>query len=375
MSWAFERCRAQIDLGAVADNVAALTALAGGAVVCAVVKADGYGHGAVPVALTALGAGATWLGVATTAEGVALREAGITAPVLLLAEPPPGEHAMAVEADLRPVLYTAAGIDAFAAAARAARRHEVPVHLKVDTGMHRSGCEATDAVDLARRIATLGPLRLEGLMTHLAVADEPDRPETGHQLARFDEVVDRLDDHGLRPALLHTANSAGLLAHPDARRDLVRPGIAVYGLAPSDALAHVVSLRPALSLHSRVSRVARVAAGEGVSYGLRWQAPGDTVVATVSIGYADGVRRDLGLAGVPVLVGGRRRPMVGVVTMDQLLVDCGPDADVGQGDEVVLLGRQGDEEVTAGEWAATMGSISYEVVTGIGPRVPRVHVR
>lgn len=368
-----ERCVAVVDLAAIDHNVRALRACAPSAVLCAVVKGDGYGHGAVAVARAALGAGAHWLGVACAAEGAQLRLAGVDAPVLVLAEPPPADLSAVVEHDLRAVVYTAATLEALGELARA-RRARARVHLKVDTGMHRAGCRPEDAVHLATVAAGHPALELEGVMTHLATADEPGSAEVGAQLSRFDAVLGRLAASGLRPPVAHAANSAGVLAHPASHLDLVRPGIAVYGLGPLTSLAGGGRLRPALSLHARVSRVQRVPAGDGVSYGLRWQAPADTVVATVSIGYADGVRRALGLRGADVLVGGRRRPMVGVVTMDQLMVDCGPGAHVAVGDTVTLIGDQGGEHVGAGEWAAHLDTIDYEVVAAVGPRVPRRYV-
>jgi alanine racemase len=246
------------------------------------------------------------------------------------------------------------------------------VHLKVDTGMHRVGCAPDDALALARSIAVRDELHLAGVCTHLAVADEPENPYTGEQLARFDAVLAALDDAGLRPGLAHAANSAGLLVEPRARYDLVRVGIACYGLPPAPALADRAALRPALTLRARVTLVKTLPPGARVSYGLRSEVGGSGRVATVPAGYADGVPRNLGLAGGEVLVRGQRRPIIGVVTMDQLLVDLG-DVPAEPDDEVVLIGRQGDDEITATEWAERLGTINYEVVTGIGARVPRTY--
>lgn len=363
---------AEVDLAAVSHNVGVLRDAVAPAEVWAVVKADGYGHGAVPVARAALAAGAAGLCVALVQEGAALRDAGIDAPILVLSEQPPNELAALVSNGLIATTYTAEGIDALAAAA--ARRWRYPVHVKVDTGMHRVGCRPEEAVEVARRLVGRAELGLAGVFTHLAVADEPHDPYTAEQLARFDEVLGGLAEAGIRPGLVHAANSAGGLAHPAARRALVRAGIAVYGHPPGPGVAHLArGLRPALSLRGRVSFVQRRAAGERISYGLRHRFERDTVVATVPVGYADGVPRRLFAAGGEVLVGGSRCPIVGVVTMDQLMVDCGPDATVAVGDEVVLLGRQGDEEVTATEWAERLGTIAYEITCGIGARVPRVY--
>jgi alanine racemase len=361
---------AEIDLDAVSRNAAALAALAAPARLCAVVKADGYGHGAVQVAAAALAGGASWLAVALVEEGVELRRAGIGAPILVLSEPPLAAVPEAVEAGLTLTVYTAAGIEE---AARAAGRlgRETPVHLKVDTGMHRVGADPADVAALAGRVASLPVLRFEGLWTHLAVADEPDDPFTGEQLARFEKVRAELAGRGLVPEMVHAANSAGTILHPAARLDLVRCGISLYGYPPAAGVAGTVELTPALSLKAEVTMVRRLAAGERPSYGRRRPLPADSVVVTVPLGYADGVVRALGHAGGEVLVVGRRRPLAGTVTMDQLMVDCGPDAVVEVGDEVVLLGRQGAEAITADDWARLLGTISYEVLCGVGPRVDR----
>jgi alanine racemase len=365
----------EIDLDALRANVRALCSHAAPAELLAVVKANGYGHGAVPVARAALTAGASWLGVARVEEGVQLREAGIEAPVMILSEPSPAAVAEVVAHDITPVVYTEAGIDALAkGVAEAGHSHPFPVHLKVDTGMHRVGCAPDDAVALARQVAARDELALAGVCTHLAVADEPEDAYTRGQLDRFDAVLAALDDAHLRPALVHAANSAGLLAHPRAHHSLVRVGIAMYGLPPAPGLpddAGVV-LAPVMSLRARVTLVKDLPAGERLSYGLRYELDRPSRVATVPAGYADGVPRNLGLQGGEVLIGGRRLPIAGVITMDQLLVDVG-DAPVAPGDEVVLIGRQGAEEITATEWAQHLGTINYEIVTGIGARVPRTY--
>jgi alanine racemase len=362
---------AEIDLGAVAHNVRALAALSRPAAVCAVVKADGYGHGAVPVARAALAAGARWLGVALAEEGATLRDAGIDAPVLVLSEPPPSEMELVVAFGLRPTVYTRQGIEAAAKAAASSGLAPLPVHLKVDTGMHRVGADPDDVTTLARAIDEHRELALEGLWTHCAVADEPGNEFTAEQRRRFAEAVAAVRAIGVAPRILHAANSAGAIAHADLRFDMVRIGIALYGIAPAPALQGMVELRPAMSLKATVGLVRTVASGEGISYGHQHVFDDETVVATVPIGYADGVRRRLSAVGGEVLVGGVRRRIVGVVTMDQLMVDCGHDASVRRGDEVVLIGRQGDDEITADEWAARLDTIAYEIVCGIGPRVPR----
>jgi len=356
-----------VDLAAVTANAAALAAAAPSARLCAVVKADGYGHGAVAVARAALDGGADWLAVAMVEEGLELRDAGITAPVLVLSEAPTDMVAPAVQAGLTLTVYSEQSVD------EAADAGPATVHLKIDTGMHRAGADPADAVALARRVLDAG-LVLGGTFTHLARADEPDEPLTAAQLAAFESVLAELDGAGIDPGLRHAANSAGLLLHPDAHYDMVRAGIALYGIPPAADLAgtdHVAELVPALTLTSEVTTVRTLAAGEGVNYGHRWVADRDTVVAVVPVGYADGIRRDYGLRGGEVLVGGVRRPVLGVVTMDQLVVEVGDGPTVERGDEVVLLGWQGDEQVSATEWAERLGTIGYEVVCAFSARLPR----
>jgi len=371
---------AEIDLGAIRHNASVLAELVAPAGLCAVVKAWAYGHGPVRVAQAALAGGATWLAVALVEEGRQLRTAGITAPVLLLSEPATTAMREVVRSGLTPTVYSAEGVAALAVAARDGAadgsRTPTPVHVKVDTGMHRVGATPEDAIGVALDVASRPELRLEGLWTHFAVADEPDSPETARQLSQLLAVADELRSLGIEPALLHAANSAGALYHPEARLGLVRCGIALYGLAPAVALAGEAPadrLRRALSLRAQVSFVKTVQAGERLSYGLRYEVPVPSVVATVPLGYADGVTRSLGATGGQVLIGGRRYPIAGTVTMDQILVDCGPDADVAVGDVAVLLGRQGREEITAWEWAGRTGSIAYEVICGVSARVPRVY--
>jgi alanine racemase len=365
------RSWAEIDLAAVQHNVAHLRAEAAPARFCAVVKANGYGHGAAAVGAAALEAGADWLAVAQVDEAVALREAGIAAPLLVLSEPRVDEVDAAIAADVRLTVYSAACVAAIAKSVRAHRAPAVPVHLKVDTGMHRVGAAPADVVPLAKAIGDLSEVELEGVCTHCPVADEPDNPFTARQMMRFEAVLAELRASGIDPGIVHAANSAATLVVPETRYDLVRCGIAVYGVPPAPGLEGLVDLRPVLTLASEVSFVKPVGADEGVSYGHRHRTSGPTVVATVPIGYADGVFRSLPLLGQEVLIGGERRPMLGVVTMDQLMVDCGPDATVEVGDPVVLLGAQGDERITPDEWAARLGTISYEVVCAIGARVAR----
>lgn len=362
---------AEVDLGAIRANVRALRDAVAPARVLAVVKADAYGHGAIPVGRAALDAGAAWLGVALVEEGVALREAGIDAPVLVLSEPVPDAAACVVAHRLTPVVYTAPGIEALAkAVAEAGAPEPLPVHLKVDTGMHRVGASTHEAAALAQQVVDHAELRLEGVCTHFAVADEPANPYTGQQLERFDAVLRELAALGIDPGVVHTANTAGALAFPASRRDLVRVGIGLYGIAPVPELDGIVALQPALAVKARVSYVKTLRAGDAVSYGLRYELDRDARIATVPIGYGDGVPRNLANAGGEVLVRGRRCRIAGTVTMDQLMVDVG-DLPVERGEEVVLLGAQAGDAITASEWARRLGTIPYEIVCGIGPRVPR----
>ena len=366
---------AEVDLAAIRHNVAVLAERVAPAELCAVVKAFGYGHGALEVSRAALAGGATWLAVALVEEGALLRQGGIAAHVLLLSEPPPAAMADVVDLGLTPTIYTLDGLGSLIEAAVAAGRPDaIPVHVKVDTGMHRVGATHPDAVKLALAIEECPQLRFEGLWTHFAVADVPEDPFTALQHRRLQAVVDELATAGIRPPLVHACNSAGALASPTCHGDLVRCGIAVYGVAPSPALAGAAPLRPALALKAHVSFVKEVEAGAALSYGLRYRLDRPSAVATVPIGYADGVPWRLGITGGEVLIGGRRRPIAGAVTMDQILVDCGDDTTVAAGDEVVLLGSQGDERIGAWEWAERVGTIAYDVLVGIGPRVPKLYV-
>jgi alanine racemase len=359
------------------------------------VKADGYGHGAVAVGRAALEGGATWLAVATVEEGVALREAGIDAAVLVLSEPSPEAMGQAAAGRLIPTVYSLTGVEAAEQAAAAAGR-TLAVHVKVDTGMHRVGA---DPSALARTIAAvvMAPhLECGALWTHLAVADgtnEEDREFTVGQLRLFSELRRLVADLGVEIPLVHVANSAATICFPESHLDMVRCGIALFGVLPCPALeaafvdacaragasvertgTRYADLRPALSLRAEVSHVRRLEAGERPSYGRLRALSVPSVVATVPVGYADGIPRRYFSEGGTVLIGGHRRPLAGAVTMDQIMVDCGADAEVSAGDEVVLIGRQGDERLTAWDWAEVLGTISYEVLCGIGPRVPRTVV-
>jgi len=364
---------AEIDLDAIAHNIGVLRDRVAPASVWAVVKADGYGHGALGVARTALAAGAEGLCVALVQEGVELRRAGIDAPILVLSEQPPETAPHIVEHRLTPTVYRRQFVEALVDQGPSG----LPVHLKVDTGMQRVGVHPHAATSIAAAVAQQSPaLRLAGLYTHLAVADSDD-PEmiefTERQLASFERVVEQLPD----VTITHAANSAAALAHSASRRDMVRAGIAIYGISPGDGVDHLCDdLRPAMEVRARVSFVKQVRSGSRISYGLRHRFERDTTVATIPIGYADGVPRRLSAVGGEVLIGGRRYPIVGVVTMDQIMVDVG-DVDVRVGDDVTLIGEQtapsGDvERIRVEDWAHALDTIGYEIVCGISRRVPRV---
>lgn len=360
---------AEVDLAAITHNVGVLRSTAAPSELWVVVKADGYGHGAVRVGQAALAAGAVGLCVALTQEGIELRDAGLTAPVLVLSEQPADNAPAIVAHALTPTVYSVAGVRALAAAvASSVVPRPYPVHVKVDTGMHRVGVAPADLDALLRQIDLVSDtLRIDGIFTHLAVADDPGNAYNQRQLEQFSSVI----TPGWRT---HAANSAGLMAHPAARQDMVRGGIAIYGISPGPGVDDLASeLRPALSLKAKVSFVKRLAAGDAISYGLRHRFTAAATVATVPIGYADGVPRRLFTVGGQVLIAGKRRTIVGAVTMDQLMVDCGQDT-VEVGDEVVLIGRQFDAEITADEWATKLDTIAYEIVCGISKRVPRVYL-
>lgn len=362
---------AEMSASAVAHNVRFVADRVAPSQVWAVVKADGYGHGAVPTAQMALNSGASGLCVAIVDEGVILRRAGAQHPILLLSEQPAELAGYIVGYQLTPTVTTTMGAAAMGAAA-AQQGRPVPVHVKIDTGMHRVGVSPKEALHLARFIDSHEALELEGVYTHFAVADDPSHPANAAQLRLFTDTVDELRQAGISPRLVHASNSAAALAHPDARFDMVRLGIAMYGLSPGAGVTeHLDGLRPVMQLKARVSAVRWIEAGEAVSYGLRKPVASRTLIATVPLGYADGVPRSLWSTGVTALVNGKHRAYAGTVTMDQLMLDCGDDASVAPGDEVVLFGEQAGEFVGADEWARATGTIGYEITCGISARVHR----
>ncbi|WP_375480621.1 alanine racemase [uncultured Jatrophihabitans sp.] len=366
------RTEAVVDLAAITANVATLKA-GTSAELMAVVKADGYGHGLLPAARAALAGGATWLGAAIVDEAVALRAAGLTVPLLAWLWTP-GEAATVRRALAADVDLSVSGrwqLDAVVAAAREAGR-PARVHLKIDTGLSRNGAYVDDWSDLVTASAKAQAedvLDVVGVWSHFAYADEPGNPTITRQLRAFEAALDVAAAAGVRPQLRHIANSAATLTLPAAHFDLVRPGIAVYGLSPVPGQHGLV---PAMTLRAAAANVKRVRAGEGVSYGHEYTTDRATTLVLVPLGYADGVPRHAGNAG-PVQVSGRRFAISGRVCMDQVIVDVG-DHPVAPGDPVVLFGSGADGGPTAQDWADAAGTIHYEIVTRIGPRVQRVYV-
>ena len=362
---------AEVHTGLISHNVAIVAQRTAPVQVWAVVKANGYGHGAIQVANAALAGGATGLCVAIVDEGVALRRAGITAPILVLSEQPPELSDLIVGYQLTPTVATTRGAAVLAASAAAADQ-TINVHIKVDTGMHRVGVAPNETVSLASFVSSYESLTIEGVYTHFAVADDPSHPANAAQLSAFNTVLEDLSSRGINPPLVHAANSAAALANEPSRFTMVRLGIAMYGLRPGAGVADLcVGLIPAMSLKARVSAVRWVEAGEAVSYGLVRPLTKGSLIATVPIGYADGVPRALGRTNIQVLLNGVPRAIAGTITMDQLMIDCESDSSVMVGDEVVLIGKQGEHSVTADDWAEALGTIGYEIVCGISPRIFR----
>ncbi|MGW2616125.1 alanine racemase [Streptomyces sp. NPDC001500] len=373
------RARAEIDLAALRANVRTLRATARGAAFMAVVKADGYGHGALPCARAAVEAGATWLGAATPEEALALRADGaLPADVRIMCWlwTPGGPWREAVEADLDVSVSGLWALREVEQAARAAGR-PARVQLKADTGLGRNGCQPADWAELVAqslRAEREGLLRITGLWSHFACADEPGHPSVAAQLALFHEMTAHAEQAGARPEVRHIANSPATLTLPETHLDLVRPGIAMYGLSPAPELGSSadLGLRPVMTLAASLALVKRAPGGHGVSYGHHYVTPGETTLGLVPLGYADGVPRHASGTG-PVLVGGKWRTAAGRIAMDQFVVDLGGD-EIAPGAQAVLFGPGDRGEPTAQDWAQAAGTIGYEIVTRIGVRVPRVYV-
>jgi alanine racemase len=370
------RASVTVDLDAVRTSTAALVRAAGGAAVMAVVKADGYGHGMLPCARAALSAGAGWLGVAVLEEALALRAAGVDVPILSWLSAPGEPWAAGIRADVDLSAGAQWTLTEIAAATGAVGR-PARVHLKADTGLNRGGAAAADwpaLVETAARLEAEGRVAVVGVWSHFAYADTPGHPTIDGQLRAFEEAVAVAERAGLRPEVRHLANSAATLTRPDTRYDLVRPGISVYGLSPGPGVgtAAELGLVPAMTYTARVALAKRVPAGSGVSYGHRYRTGADTTLALVPVGYADGVPR-AATNVAEVLLRARRRRIAGTVCMDQFVLDVGDDP-VEAGDGVVLFGPGSDGEPTAQDWADALGTISYEIVTRLGARVPRLYL-
>jgi alanine racemase len=364
--------RAVIHVDALKQNIGVVQSLVGGRKVLAPVKADAYGHGAVAVARAAIGAGAACLGVARVSEAAELRASGIDAPILLFSVPGPDEIAAAVELDVTCFVSDIPFADAIRQCAEKKHR-TAAVHLKIDSGMGRIGAAPEDGLVLARFISEQKFLRLDGVCTHLAVSDSPaptDREYTRWQIRRFSEVVDGIKKAGINPGIVHAAASGGVLFYPESHFDMVRPGILLYGYAPSGA---AVGVRPVMELVTKIAFLKKVRTGAAVSYGRQWTAPQDTVIATLPAGYADGLPR-MASGKLFFVVNGRRYPQVGTICMDQCMIDLGLDPPVRLWDDVTLFGGASGNAETAATIAEAIGTIPYEILCGIGKRVPRIYV-
>jgi alanine racemase len=364
--------RAVIDLSAVADSIRGIRGLVGGGVeIMAVVKADGYGHGAVRVARTALANGATRLGVAYVQEAVELREADVRAPILVLGVAPPEAVEPVLKYDLVQSVCdteTPSALSARASADRPAR-----VHVKVDTGMGRIGVMPEDTLDYIAFLHKLPHIIIEGIFTHFPKSDEADPSFTNRQIETFTGLLGELSSQGIEIPVRHMANSGGVLAFRASYLNLVRPGIMLYGLYPSKEVAHTIALRPAMALVTKIRFLKRVPAGTPISYGGTYVTKSETAVATLPVGYADGYRRLLSNQ-YDVLVRGMRAPVVGRVCMDMTMIDVTHVKGAQVGDEVVLMGRQGDQEISIDDMAERLSTINYEITCLVGKRVPRVYV-
>lgn len=379
--------RAEIDLSAIAHNVVELRRITHpSAKLMAVVKANGYGHGGIQVARTALVNGADMLGVARIDEGISLRKAGISAPILLFGAPPQTRLEKLIQYDITATIFSLQTAHMLSEMA-VSRRENISAHIKIDTGMGRLGLlpdsmrqgkgnsfHLRELVSEIVRIRQMKGLTIEGIYTHFACADVPGSAYTQEQLNLFLSLLHALSDIGIDIPVKHAANSAAIIAHPETHLDMVRPGISLYGLYPSREIDRTkIFLKPAMSLSSRIIQLNRVPAGFNISYGCTGHAKGDTLIATIPVGYADGFNRLLSNCG-HMLVRGQRAPVRGRVCMDLTMLDVGHIAGVDIGDEVILFGRQGNETLSVDEIAATLNTINYEIVTGISERVPRIFV-
>lgn len=358
-----------IDLDAITTNASIMAQEFAPSMLCVAVKANAYGHGAVPVSRAVLAGGARGLAVATVDEGVELRDAGIDAPILLLSHAAYSSMPQVVRSRLTPVLYSKDALQAYSKAVVDQGLHRQPVHLKVDTGMHRVGATLQEFIDLCKAAAADKNVFVEGVLTHFALADDPDDPFTNLQATRFKQVLKTLFPNS-PPPFAHCANSPAALLYPSLRLDMVRCGLATYGQQPSAKVPLLPGMKPAMTIRTEVSLVRDLEPGGAVGYGQTYRLTRRTRMATVPVGYADGIPRALGNRGF-VLIRGKRFPIAGRVSMDQFNVDLGDDRSVEVGDEVVILGSQGSETITSLEIADHLDTINYEVLSRIGARLPR----
>lgn len=371
-----DRAWVEIDLNALGHNVRQLKQrLAPATALMAVVKADAYGHGAVTVARTALQHGADWLGVATIPEGIELRQAGIQAPILLLGATNTAEQVQAVvQWQLQPTLCTPKQALIFSETLSSLRNPApLPVHLKIDTGMSRLGMPWQQSAEFAQLANRLPHLQIASVYSHLATADDPDRTLMQQQHDRFQQAVSQLQAIGITPPRLHISNSAATLVDSTLHYDLVRVGLATYGLYPAPHLRQTIDLKPVMQVKARVTQVKQIQPGTGVSYGYQYVADRQMLMAVVGIGYADGIPRNLSNR-MTALIRGQQVPQIGAVTMDQLMLDVSRIPDLQAGEVVTLLGQDGQACISADDWAETLGTISWEILCSFKHRLPRVAV-
>jgi alanine racemase len=372
VDWLRQRAWVEIDRSALAANIRQLkTLLSPKTALMAVVKADAYGHGAVTISQTVLEAGADWLGVATLPEGIELRQGGISAPILILgATYTPEQIRALVRWQLQPTLCTPKQALVFAEVLAECGEF-LPVHLKIDTGMSRLGTPWQEAIEFVRMVAGLSQMKIASLYSHFATADDRDRTVMEQQHDRFQQVLSQIEAAGIPIPRLHIANSAATLTDSHLHYDLVRVGLAVYGLYPAEHLQGTIDLRPVLQVKARVTQVKTIPAGTGVSYGYKFIAAQPTRIAVVGIGYADGVPRNLSNQ-LKVILRDRLVPQIGAITMDQLMLDVSEIPDVEVGEVVTLLGKQGTQQISADDWATTLGTISWEILCSFKHRLPRI---
>jgi alanine racemase len=375
-AWFSQRAWVEIDLGALTYNIKQLVKfLSPRTQLMAVVKADAYGHGAVTVAKTALEAGASWLGVATVPEGIQLREEGIKSPILILGATHTPEQIQAIAHwNLEPTLCNPKQALIFSNTLESIHPHSpLSVHIKLDTGMSRLGTDWHQGSDFVQLVTGLPHLKIASIYSHFATADSPDPVIMQEQHRRFEQAISQIKTQGMKIPKLHLANSAATLADPRLHYDMVRVGLAMYGLYPATHLENHIKLQPVLQLKARVTHIKTIAKGTGVSYGHHFIAPREMRIAVVGIGYADGVSRSLS-GKMQVLIRGQRILQIGAITMDQLMIDVSSLPDLQEGEIVTLLGEQGKEQISANDWANQLNTISWEILCGFKHRLPRVAI-